>query len=114
MKKLLDKLQHLEDRYEELNALMSNPDIINNPTELQKHAKAQADLTDIVEAYRNYKKVLAELDEAKAMLDDKLDPEMKEMVELEIEELEERKEKLEEELKILLLPKDPNDEKTLL
>jgi peptide chain release factor 1 len=114
VKKLLDKLQHLEDRYEELNALMSNPDIINNPTELQKHAKAQADLTDIVEAYRNYKKVLAELDEAKAMLDDKLDPEMKEMVELEIEELEERKEKLEEELKILLLPKDPNDEKNVI
>lgn len=111
---MLDKLQHLEDRYEELNALMSNPDIINNPTELQKHAKAQADLTDIVEAYRNYKKVLAELDEAKAMLDDKLDPEMKEMVELEIEELEERKEKLEEELKILLLPKDPNDEKNVI
>lgn len=111
---MLDKLQHLEDRYEELNALMSNPDIINNPSELQKHAKAQAELTDIVEAYRNYKKVVEELDEAKAMLDDKLDPEMKEMVDLEIEELVEKKEKLEEELKILLLPKDPNDEKNVI
>lgn len=93
---------------------MSNPDIINNPSELQKHAKAQAELTDIVEAYRNYKKVVEELDEAKAMLDDKLDPEMKEMVDLEIEELVEKKEKLEEELKILLLPKDPNDEKNVI
>src|SRR5690554_4387425 len=98
---MLDKLQHLEDRYEELNALMSNPDIINNPTELQKHAKAQSDLTDIVTAYRTYKKVLEELEAAKVMLDDKLDAEMKEMVELEIDELGETKEKLEEDLKIL-------------
>ncbi|NLT94352.1 MAG: peptide chain release factor 1 [Clostridia bacterium] len=111
---MFDKLQHLEDRYEELNALMSNPEIINNPVELQKHAKAQAELTDIVETFRNYKKVVNELDEAKAMLDEKLEPEMKEMVQQEIEELEEKREKLEEELKILLLPKDPNDEKNVI
>jgi len=111
---MFDKLQHLEDRYEELNALMSNPDVINNASELQKHAKAQAELTDIVEAYRTYKKVIEELNEAKALLNDKLDPEMKELVELEVEELGAKKEKLEEELKILLLPKDPNDEKNVI
>jgi len=100
---MFDKLQHLEDRYEELNALMSNPDVINNPTELQKHAKAQSELTDIVEVYRGYKKVIEELAEAKALLNDKLDPDMKDMVELEIDELGETKEKLEDELRILIL-----------
>jgi len=111
---LLDKLQHLEDRYEELNALMSDPKVINNPADLHKHGKAQSDLIDIVEAYRTYKKVIEELNEAQALLNDKLDSDMKDMVELEIEELEDKKEKLEEELKVLLLPKDPNDEKNVI
>ncbi|MDK2822319.1 MAG: peptide chain release factor 1 [Clostridia bacterium] len=111
---MFEKLQHLEDRYEELNVLMSDPEVINNPSELQKHAKAQSELTEIVEAYRSYKKVNEELKEARVLLDDKLDPDMKDLVEMEIEELEEKKEKLEEELKILLLPKDPNDEKNVI
>ncbi|MFZ5943940.1 MAG: peptide chain release factor 1 [Bacillota bacterium] len=111
---MFDKLQHIEDRYEELNALMSDPKVINNPSELQKHAKAQAEITDIVEAYRNYKKVVGELQEAKALLADKLDPDMRDLVELEVDELEEKKNAMEEELKILLLPKDPNDEKNVI
>ncbi|MGI6226460.1 MAG: peptide chain release factor 1 [Peptococcales bacterium] len=111
---MFDKLQHLEDRYEELNALMSDPNVINNPVELQKHAKAQSDLADIVEVFRNYKKVIEELDESKELLNDKLDDDMKDLVELEIEELTMQKEKLEENLKILLLPKDPNDEKNVI
>ncbi|MFZ7104900.1 MAG: peptide chain release factor 1 [Peptococcaceae bacterium] len=111
---MFDKLQHLEDRYEDLNNLMSDPKIINNPSELQKHAKAQAELTDIVEAYRNYKKIVQELNDSKTMLNDKLDPDMKDLVEMEVDELMEKQEALEEELKILLLPKDPNDAKNVI
>lgn len=111
---MFDKLQHLEDRYEELNVLLSDPDVHNDHQELQKHAKAQSDLTDIVAAYRSYKKVKAELQEAKDLLDDKLDPDMKDMVELELTELTIQKEELEEELKVLLLPKDPNDDKNVI
>jgi len=93
---------------------MSDPKIINNPSELQKHAKAQSELTEIVETYRNYKKVVDELTEAKELLNEKLDAEMKDLVEMEIDDLTERKGSLEEELRILLLPKDPNDEKNVI
>lgn len=114
MNNLFDKLQHLEDKYEELNVLMSDPDVINNPAELQKHAKAQSDLTDIVEVFRSYKKVIEELDESRELLNDKLDLDMQDLVELEIEELSTKKEELEQELKVLLLPKDPNDDKNVI
>ena len=111
---MLEKLQNLEDKYEELTKLMSDPEVINNPAEFQKYAKAQADLVEIVETFRNYKKVTQELDESKEMLKEKLEPELEEMVKAEIAELQEKKEKLETDLKILLLPKDPNDEKNVI
>ncbi|SMB88135.1 bacterial peptide chain release factor 1 (bRF-1) [Desulfonispora thiosulfatigenes DSM 11270] len=111
---MFDKLQHIEDKYENLNTLMSDPDVLNNPQELQKHAKTQSDLAEIVEVFRRYKVVNEQLEDAKALIEDKLDPEMKEMVELEIGELQEEKANLESKLKILLLPKDPNDEKNVI
>ncbi|NLW24139.1 MAG: peptide chain release factor 1 [Clostridia bacterium] len=111
---MLEKLQNLEDKYEELTKLMSDPEVINNPAEFQKYAKAQADLVEIVETFRNYKKVTQELDESKEMLKEKLEPELEEMVKAEIADLQEKKEKLETDLKILLLPKDPNDEKNVI
>ncbi len=111
---MIDKLQALEERYEELGQLLGDPEIIGNQSQWQQHAKAHAGLTEIVSAFREYKKVLEGIDEAKAMLADKLEPDFREMVELEYAELQEKKPQLEQKLKILLLPKDPNDDKNVI
>lgn len=111
---MFDKLQQLEDKYEELTQLLADEKVISQPSELQKHAKAQSEIEGIVMAFREYKRVLTELEETKTMLEDKLDADMKEMAELEYESLTEEKEKLEDDLKVLLLPKDPYDEKNVI
>ncbi len=111
---MLEKLQDLETKYEQLTEMMSKEEVLNNPAELQKCAKAQADLEDIVVAYREYKKVREDLSYSKEMLAEKLDPEMEEMVKAEIKELSEKEEELERKLTILLLPKDPNDNKNVI
>lgn len=111
---MIDKLQALEDRYEELGRLLSDPEVINNQTEWQKHAKAHASLTDVVNVFREYKKTLQGIKDAREMLDDKLEEEFREMVQLELEELREKQGELEQKLKVLLLPKDPNDEKNVI
>lgn len=111
---MLERLQNLEDKYEELNHKMTDPEVLNQPSELQKYAKAQSDLEEIVAAYRQYKKVLSELEDSKAMQQEKLDPDMEEMVKAEIKELTEQKEDIEHQLTILLLPKDPNDNKNVI
>lgn len=111
---MLERLQAIAERYEELNQLLSNPDIISDPDKLRKYSKEQADLEDKYEAFKEYKTVIEELADAKSMLVEKLDPEMESMVKQEIESLSERKQELEERLRILLLPKDPNDEKDVI
>ena len=111
---MLEKLQDLETKYEQLTEMMSKEEVLNNPAELQKCAKAQADLEDIVVAYREYKKVREDLSYSKEMLAEKLDPEMEEMVKAEIKELSEKEEELERKLTILLLPTDPNDNKNVI
>lgn len=109
-----ERLQALENRYDELNALLSDPDVIADPKKLKEYSKEQSDLEETVQVYREYKRVKDELDDAKSMLDDKLDDEMHEMVKMEIVELEEKEETLTERLKVLLLPKDPNDDKNVI
>ena len=111
---MLERLQSLEERYNKLNELLSDPDVISDPNNLRKYSKEQSDLEDAVLAYRNYKNVSSELEGANEMLADQLDEEMIEMVKMEISELTIKKEQLEEELKILLLPKDPNDDKNVI
>ncbi len=111
---MLDKLQALEDKYEKLSGLLSDPEVISNQNEWQKHAKAHASLTDVVLAFRDYKNTLQGIKDAKEMLEDKLDEDFREMVQLELEELKDKKEDLELKLKVLLLPKDPNDEKNVI
>lgn len=111
---MLEKLQHLEEHYEELSRLISDPEIINQQSEWQKHTKAHAALSEVVDAYREYKGVAESIKNNKELLDDKLDAEFRDLVEADLEELKEKKEKLEERLKILLLPKDPNDEKNVI
>ncbi|MFC2948923.1 peptide chain release factor 1 [Virgibacillus sediminis] len=108
---MLDRLQALEDRYNKLNELLSDPEVINETGKLREYSKEQAGLEDVVQAYREYKDVTSQLKDAKEMLEDSLDNEMEEMVKAEISELQESKEELEEKMRILLLPKDPNDEK---
>ncbi|MFA8438337.1 peptide chain release factor 1 [Pueribacillus sp. YX66] len=111
---MYERLQALENRYDELNALLSDPDVIADPKKLKEYSKEQSDLEETVQVYREYKRVKDELDDAKSMLDDKLDDEMHEMVKMEIAELEEKEETLTERLKVLLLPKDPNDDKNVI
>jgi peptide chain release factor 1 len=111
---VLDRLQSVEDRYERLNELLSDPDIVNDPKKLREYSKEQSDIQDTVMAYREYKSVREQLKEAKEMLEEKLDAEMREMVKLEVGELEEQVEELEERLRLLLIPKDPNDDKNVI
>src|SRR5699024_3320279 len=111
---MLERLQSLEDRYNKLNELLMDPEVIGNPDKLREYSKEQSDLEEAVAAYREYKNTTTELEDAKEMLNDHLDDEMVEMVKTEIEELTERNEQLEEQMKMLLLPKDPNDEKNVI
>lgn len=111
---MIDKLTEIERRYDELTQLLSDPDVIANQDNWQKYAKSQAGMTEIVEAFREYKSVLKGLEDTESLLSEKLDPELKEMAELEREELIPKREELEARMKVLLLPKDPNDEKNVI
>jgi peptide chain release factor 1 len=108
---MLDRLQALEDRYNKLNELLSDPEVISDTNKLREYSKEQSGLQAVVQAYREYKDVSEQLKDAKEMLEDDLDKEMYDMVKSEISELSKAKEELEEKMKILLLPKDPNDDK---
>lgn len=114
MKNVLDRLESLEARYDKLNELLSDPEVINDSKKLREFSKEQSDLQDIITVYREFKDVITQLDDAKVMLEDDLDEEMREMTKMEISELSDQKEELEERLKILLLPKDPNDDKNVI
>lgn len=111
---MLDKLQSLADRYEKLSELLCDPDVVNDTKKLRDYSKEQSDLQEAYSAYNEYKTVLVQWNDAKAMQHEKLDADMREMVKLEIEELSERKDELEEQIRILLLPKDPNDSKNVI
>jgi peptide chain release factor 1 len=111
---VLDRLQALADRYEKLSELLCDPDVVNDPARLRTYAKEQSGLEEAYRAYLEYKTVIEQLSGAKVMLEEKLDDEMREMVKMEIEELEPRKTELEERIRILLLPKDPNDGKNVI
>ncbi|WP_068673818.1 peptide chain release factor 1 [Oceanobacillus sp. Castelsardo] len=110
---MIDRLQTLEDRYNKLNELLSDPEIVNDTKKLRDYSKEQSDLSDVVQAYREYKDIDKQLKDAKEMLEEDLDDEMYEMTKDEIQELSSAKEELEEKMKILLLPKDPNDDKNV-
>ena len=111
---MLDKLQAIEDKYLELEQLISDPDIIANQGEWQKLTRNHARLTPIVTVFRQYKTVRQGMDEALEMLKDKLDDDFRAMVQAELNELKEKTLSLEEDLRILLLPKDPNDDKNVI
>ncbi|WP_069650557.1 peptide chain release factor 1 [Caloranaerobacter ferrireducens] len=111
---MLEKLKFLEEKYKDLSMKISDPEIINKRNEWQKLVKEHAEIEPIVMKYREYTSVSEQLDEAKEMLKEKLEDDFKDMVKEEIKELTEKKEQLTEELKLLLIPKDPNDEKNVI
>ncbi|QAY67692.1 peptide chain release factor 1 [Paenibacillus protaetiae] len=111
---MLDRLQALADRYEKLSELLCDPDVAADPKRLREYSKEQSDLQEAYEAYTEYKQVMEQLSDAKVMQGEKLDDEMREMVKMEIEELSARRDELEEKIRILLLPKDPNDDKNVI
>ena len=110
---MFDKLELLIEKFEELEKKIIDPEIMKDMNVWQKLAKEHGDMKPIVEKYREYSKHKKELEENKEMLKESLDDEMKELVKEEISELEDSIEKEEQDLKILLLPKDPNDEKNV-
>jgi peptide chain release factor 1 len=111
---VFDRLQSVEDRYERLNELLSDPEIINDSKKLREYSKEQSDIQETVQTYREYKQAREQLQDAKAMLEEKLDAEMREMVKEELSDLEAQIEELQERMRILLIPKDPNDDKNVI
>ncbi|ECB9663212.1 peptide chain release factor 1 [Listeria monocytogenes] len=111
---MYDRLQAVEDRYDELNELLSDPDVVSDPKRLRDLSKEQSGITATVETYREYKNVNEQINETKELLGEKLDDEMREMAKEEFVELQKEKADLEERLKLLLVPKDPNDDKNVI
>ncbi|MFO8068772.1 MAG: peptide chain release factor 1 [Alkalibacterium sp.] len=111
---MMDRLVEVEIRYDELNELLSDPEVINDTERLMKLSKEEADLRETVAKYRKYKDVLTELEDTEEMLNDSLDKEMEELAKAELNTLKAEKETLEEELKFMLLPKDENDERNII
>ena len=108
---MFQKLEAVERRYEELNKLISDPEVIARQNEWKNLMKEHSDMVNIVEKYREYKKVKEAYDEAQEMLADK---DLKELAEMQMDECREKLPKIEEELKILLIPKDKDDEKNII
>ena len=110
---MFDKLRAIEERYEKLLGLVSGPNVQANPTEYRTHTKALSELTPLVEKFREYKAVVTEVEQARELIQGD-DPELSELAEQEVEELEARRETLLADVKILLVPKDPNAERNVV
>src|SRR5437667_2731906 len=111
---MFERLDQIEARYEELTHALASPEIISDSSKYQKTAKAHSEITPVVEKYREYKDLKKGIAESKAVLADEKDSEMRAYAQEELEKLEARVATVEEEIKLLLLPKDPNDEKNVV
>ncbi len=111
---MFDRLEDLLTRFEEILGELHEPTVTNNQERFRKLMKEQSDLTPIVEAYKEYKKCRQDIEDSLAMLEEENDEEMREMIKETLAESRKRTEELEQELKILLLPKDPNDDKNII
>lgn len=115
MDKLFDRLQALEDRYEELEGLLSDPEVIADSKRFTKLSKELGSLKETVDKYEEYKKVNSTIKEDEEMLNEGIDDnDMADMVKEELADSKDKKEKLEKEIEVLLLPKDPNDDKNII
>src|SRR5256712_6225958 len=111
---MLDKLAQIESRYEELTNELSSPELLANPSAYGKTAKQHRSLGEVVEKYRTWKTLNEELTGARDLLEHADDADMRELARIEIESLQARLEQTETELKLLLIPRDPNDEKNVI
>ena len=111
---MFDKLDDMLIHYEELMLMLGDPDVTQDTKRFTKLMKEQAELAPIVEAYKQYKQAKQDVEDSLAMLDEENDEEMREMAKEELSDAKKRIEELEHELKILLLPKDPNDDKNII
>ena len=109
---MLDKLNSVEANYEELTSLLASPSVQSDSNEYRKHAKALAEIEPLVERFREYKNVLREIAQTQDLITD--DPDMRKLAEEELHRLEERRDALMADIKILLIPKDPNDQKNVV
>src|ERR1043166_7867228 len=111
---MLDKLAQIETRYEELANELSSPELLSNPPAYAKAAKQHRSLGEIVEKYRSYKSLTEQLTGARELAANSEDTDMRELAQIEIESLQAQLEQTENDLKLLLIPQDPNDEKNVI
>ncbi|MBH9581331.1 peptide chain release factor 1 [Staphylococcus felis] len=111
---MFDQLDIVEERYEQLNELLSDPDVVSDTDKLRKYSKEQAELQKTVDVYRHYKQVKEDTEEVELMLSETKDSDEIEMLKEESSALKAQIPELEEQLKVLLIPKDPNDEKDVI
>ena len=111
---MIDKLTHVESRFDKVNDLLCQPETVSDQQKYAELMRELKNLTPIVETFREYKKAVNDGESAKQMLNEHPDKELKEMLEIEVEECKEKVQTLHEQLKILLLPKDPNDDKNVI
>jgi peptide chain release factor 1 len=111
---MIDKLNALEKKFEELNEILADPGIFADPANYHKHAKAHSELRDIVEKFREYKGILKGIEDAKALIMSETDAEMRKLADEELASLQENEKECHKDLQFLLMPKDPNDEKNVL
>jgi peptide chain release factor 1 len=111
---MFDKLASVEARYEDLLELMAQPDVVSDHSRLQQVAREQRELEELVSAYRTYRSNQRQLEDAQTMLAESADPDMRELAQEEVASLREQQAVLEEQIKVLLLPRDPNDSKNVI
>ncbi|MBO0477696.1 peptide chain release factor 1 [Vagococcus sp. DIV0080] len=111
---MFDQLQSLEDRYEELGELLSDPEVVSDTKRFMALSKEEASTRETVDVYRRYKEVVQGIKDSEELLGEKLDDELQELAKEELAEFKAEKEELEDKIKILLLPKDPNDDKNII
>ena len=111
---MLEQLQAVEDKYLELESLISDPDVLRDVAKWQRYNKEHAALSPVVEKFREYKQVVKSIEEDKAMFEEPLEDDFRKLVEAELVELKAKKAALDQELPVLLLPKDPNDDKNVI
>ena len=111
---MFDKIQLAENRYEEVTNMLSDPNVISNQSQYRKLMKEHADLEELVQTYKAYKDTCQTIAETRAMLDEPLEEDFRELCQEEFREAQDRLEALKKELKILLLPKDPNDDRNVI
>jgi peptide chain release factor 1 len=111
---LLEKLKEIENKYEELNRLLADPEVFSDYSKSQKYSKEQAELEQIVQKIREYRRIVSGIAEAEEILESENDSGLRELAEAELDELKQRKPEVEQELKLMLVPKDPRDEKNII